>query len=331
MKVLLTGGTGFVGANLVRHLLARGDEVRCVVRKPNLCLEGLPVQIVTDPVTDVDRMARAMDGCDGVYHVAGIFDPGPGGDERMHEVHVTATETLLAAMGKAGVRRMVLCSSSVTVGFGPRDAPGDEDSPIDPDATYGRTGALRSYFSTKLQAERIGAAWKGAEVVIVNPDYIIGAWDIKPTSGQLIVTMAKAPLVPVYPRGGKCFQDVDDCAIGHILAMDKGVHGRRYLLGNENLSYREFMTLVAEVVGKRPPFLPVPNPLLDVAGFLGGRLQARDPHRFAGLDPNVLRAMQQQRYRTGARAVTELGVPQTPMRVAVEKAYRWFKEHGYCP
>ena len=330
MKVLVTGGTGFIGANLIRHMLARGDEVVALVRKPNLALEGLPIRLSTAAITDADALAAELDGCEGIYHVAGLFDPAPGGQARMREIHVTGTQALLRAAEKTGVRRIVVCSSSVTVGFGPRDRPGDEDSPLDPDAIYGKKGALRAYYSTKLQSEQLAFGWRSIEAVVVNPDYILGAWDIKPTSGALIVTMAKQPWVPVYPKGGKCFQDADDCALGHIYAMERGVSGRRYLLGNENLSYLEFMTLVAEVVGKQPPRLAVPDWALALSGRVGGRLAAIDPHRFAGLDPDVLQSMRQERYRSGRRAREELGVPATPIREAVEKAYRWFREHGYC-
>jgi dihydroflavonol-4-reductase len=153
--------------------------------------------------------------------------------------------------------------------------------------------------------------------------------DVKPTSGQLIVTMAKQ-WVPFFPQGGKCFQDADDCAVGHILAMERGTHGQRYLLGNQNLSYREFMELVADVVGARAPRIPLPTTALWAAGKVGSIGSRFDAHRFAGLNPYVLRSMQQERYRSGARARDELGVPQTDMRVAVKKAYKWFKDHGYC-
>ena len=224
---------------------------------------------------------------------------------------------------------LVLCSSSITVGFGPRDAPGDEDTPLDADAIYGRGNALRAYHDTKLQAEQLALGWQSLEVVGVNPDFILGAWDVKPTSGQLVLTMAKR-FVPVYPQGGKCFQDADDCALGHLYAMDRGRPGRRYLLGNENLSYRAFMEIVADVVGQRPPVLPLPTVATALAGRVGARLQRIDAHRFAGLDPNVLRSMQQARYRTAARAFDELGVPRTPIRDAVQKAWDWFQAHDYA-
>jgi dihydroflavonol-4-reductase len=326
MRYLLTGGTGFVGANVVRHLLARGDTVRCVVRKPNLCLEGLPVELVTPSVTDVDALARVAEGCDGIFHIAGIFDPGPTGAEAMRVLHVDATRALCAAATKAGVPKLLLCSSSVTIGFGSASQPGDEDTPLDPDAIYGRTGGLRVYHDTKLESEQIAAEWGG---VIVNPDYVLGPWDIKPTSGQLLVTLARRP-IPVYPRGGKCFIDADDCAVGHLAAMDRGRPGRRYLLGNHNLSYRAFMTLCAEVAGRTPPLLPVPGLALRAAGRAGAILQRFDAHRFAGLDSHVLLAMQQSRYRSGRRSWVELGVPRTPMRETVETAWRWFRAHGYC-
>lgn len=334
MNVLLTGATGFLGANVARHLLARGDRVRCLVRRPNKLVEGLPVELVQAPLVPRDRdeqraLMAAVEGCEGIYHVAGVFDPGPQGRRIMRDVHVFATRALCDAAVRAGVRRMVLCSSSVTVGFGPLEAPGDEDSPLDPTPIYGRDGPLRWYYDTKMQAEQLATSWGGVEVVVVNPDYVIGAWDIKPTSGQLILAMGKR-YVPFYPRGGKCFIDADDCAAAHLLAMDRGRPGRRYLLGNENLRYREFMGIIAEVTGQRPPVLPLSDLALRGAAIAGRLGQRVDPERFAGLDPMVLSSMQQERFRSGRRARDELGMASTPIRESVEKAWRWFKDNGYC-
>lgn len=324
-RFLLTGATGFVGANVVRHLLARGDEVVCVLRKPNLCVEGLPVTLSKVSMTDADALAKAAEGCDGVFHVAGTFDPGPEGEALMRTIHVDATKALIAACKAAGVPRLVLCSSSITVGFGPKEAPGDEDSPLDPDRVYGRSGALRTYYDTKLESEHLAA---DAGHVIVNPDYVLGAWDIRPTSGQLLLSVAKG-WVPVHPRGGKCFVDADDCAIGHLRAMDVGRPGRRYLLGNHNASYKEFMDLCAAAAGTRGPVLPMPNVVMHAAGLAGRMLSRVDTHRFAGLDANVLNSMRELRYRTGRRSWEELGVPRTDLRETIQKALGWFREHGY--
>jgi len=332
-KVLVTGGTGFIGANVVRLLVARGDRVTCTVRasSPGLGLAGLQVKRVRLDLGDPEAVARALRGVDDVYHLAGVFDPGPAGAELMRRVHVDAARTLCEASLAVGVRRLLYCSSSVTVGFGPRDAPGHEDTPLpDLDGFFGRGTALRAYHDTKLAGEALVASYvpRGLETVTVNPDYVIGPWDIKPTSGALIVAMAKR-WVPVYPAGGKCFIGALDCAQGHLLAMERGTPGRRYLLGNHNLSYAEFMGIVARVVGRRPPVAPVPRRVNGALGRVGRVLNRIDTHRFAGLDPMVLRAMAEQRYRTGQRSWDELGVPRTPIADAVQGAYDWFRKHRY--
>ena len=331
MRYAVTGATGFLGANLVRHLLSEGHEVLALIRKPNELIEGLPIETstVSLAVAEEAALADVLVGCDGIFHLAGIFDPSPGGEARMRTVHVEATGALCRAGARASVRRMVLCSSSITVGFGSRVAPGDEETPLDVDLAYGTRGALRAYHDTKLDAEHMVAQCTDIEGVIVNPDFIIGAWDVKPTSGQLLLSIARGR-VPIYPRGGKCFQNATDCSAGHLLAMERGQPGRRYLLGSHNLSYREFMEKVAAVVNGRPPRWPLPNWVTSAAG-LAGRVGSRiDAHRFAGLDGNVLRAMQSDRYRTDARARTELGLKPTPIEEGIEDAYRWFRERGYC-
>jgi dihydroflavonol-4-reductase len=332
-KVFLTGGTGFIGANVARSLVARGYEVVCLTRRssPGLCLEGLPVQLVQADLNDLSALSRAMEGCEDIYHLAGVFDASPQGKQLMQAVHVDGTRQLCEASLKVGARRFLLCSSSVTVGYGPLSAPGDEDSaPPDLDSIYGHDGPLRWYHDSKAEAEQLVHSFhaRGLETVTVNPDYIIGAWDIKPTSGALVLTIAKG-WIPFYPRGGKCFQDVEDCAEGHVLAMEKGRVGERYLLGNENHSYRSFMSIIGQVVGRRPPLLPMPRLAGEALGLVGAVGNRFDAHRFTGLNRYVLRSMAQERYRSGDKAVRELGVPQTPLYVAVEKAHRWFRDHGY--
>ncbi len=334
MRVFVTGGTGFVGANVVRALLNRGYAVRCLIREssPRLCVEGLDVEFVEASLSDVDALAKAMDGCEAVQHVAGTYDSSPKGRERMRYIHVDATKHLMDAALMVGAQRFVVCSSSVTIGWGSLDAPGDEDTPIpNIDEVYGTNTALRAYYDSKIASEDLARQYaeQGLGAVIVNPDYVIGEWDVKPTSGAMIVNIAKH-WVPVYPKGGKCFIGAKDCAEGHVLAMESGVAGQRYLLGIENHSYRTFMTKIADVVGRKPPAVPIPHLATRAAG-LAGRVVARiDPHKATALDAQVLRSMQAQRYRTGRRALEELGMPHTPLEVSIERAYRWFKDHGYC-
>lgn len=333
-RVLVTGGTGFVGANVVRHCLSRSDAVVCAVRpsSPELCLEGLDVERASLDLFDVKSLVPALKGVTGIYHCAGTFDPGPGGEKKMHAIHVEATQNLCEAALIAGVKRLVLCSSSVTVGFGSKEQPGDEATPIqNVSAVYGESGPLRAYYETKLASENLVKTYnqRGLETVTVNPDYVIGAWDIKPTSGAMILQMKKHR-IPLFPRGGKCFVDADDCAAAHLGAMDNGRPGERYLLGNENLSYAEFMGLIAQAVGRKPPNRPLPNSVTWGLGQAGKILTRFRPHAAAGLDPWVLHSMSQERYRSGAKAREELGMPQTPLVDSIAKALKWFEANGYC-
>ena len=335
MRVLVTGGTGFVGAHVVRAHLAAGWQVRCAVRpsSPGLALEGLDVERVQLTLDRPSALGGALADVDAVQHIAGIFDPTPGGSDRMRAVHVDATRALCtAALAQPTPPRFVLCSSSITVGWGSIAAPASEASPVpDPDRVYGRGNALRAYYDSKLEAEAVVRSFvdRGLHGVIVNPDYVIGPWDRKPTSGAIILAMAKR-WVPVFPRGGKSFIDAADCGLGHLRALERGRPGARYLLGLHNLSYQDFMGRVARVVGRSPPLLPMPRTLTGAVGQIGRLLNRLPTERFAGLQPQVLASMQSERYRDGQRARQELGLPVTPIEASIEAAYAWFRDHGYC-
>jgi len=335
MRVLVTGGTGFVGAHVVRAPLAAGWRVRCAVRpsSPGLLIDGLDVERAQLPLDDPEALRAALADVDAVQHVAGIFDTGPGGLERMRAVHVGATRALCeAALAQPSPPRLVLCSSSVTVGWGSKADPADEHTPLpSPEHLYGRDNALRWYFDTKLEAEQLLRSYvdRGLQGVIVNPDFVLGPLDRKPTSGAIILAMAKR-WVPVHPRGGKCFIDAADCGRGHLLALERGTPGERYLLGVHNLSYRELMQAVARVVGRRPPIAPMPYLVTGAIGRVGALLNRLPTERFTGLHPQVMRSMQSERYRSGRRAIDELGLPSTPIEQSIEAAYAWFRDHGYC-
>ena len=333
MKYVLTGATGFLGANLLYYLQDLGHDVHCIIRKPNMLVENKGATLHTIPLTenpaDIDKLATVMDGADGVFHLAGVFDPSPEGRRLMTQVHIFGTRALLRAAELAKIRRFITCSSSITVGFGDQSAPGDENSHIQVEQVVGRSGPLRWYFDTKRQAEKITLGWENLETIVVNPDYILGAYDIKPTSGQMIVTMKKRG-IPFYPLGGKCFLSAEDCARAHLAAMEKGRIGQRYLLGYHNYSYRDILGKIAKVVGRTAPSLPMPTRVMKFAGHLGKVASRVDKHRFAGLDPMVLMSMQEKRYRSGQKMIEELGIQPQPIEAAIESAYQWFCENGYC-
>lgn len=332
MRTLLTGANGLIGANLVRELLAQGQQVRVYLRSsgPHPTLEGLPVEKVIGTLKDRKTLTRALEGCDGVYHLAGAYETGALAFARMYECFIKGTETVAEAMLDACVQRLVLCSSSITLPFGDKHHPAREDDP-EPFGAAGPPypGSLKAYYDLRIQQEALGRRYleRGLEVVIVNPDFVIGAYDSKPSSGAIVLQVARMPWLPVVPPGGKSFIHARACAEGHRLAFERGRPGERYLLGDHNLSYLEALREIAEVVGRPRPRRSLPVELMGVAGGVeklvaswlpaGKDLSARLGSTFIG------------RYRSPEKARRELGLRSVPFRDAVEEAWAWFQAQGY--
>lgn len=333
MRVLVTGATGFIGANLVRVLLARGVSVRVLVRssRPSPVLEGLSVESIQGALDDPATLARALEGITQVYHLAGTYETGAGAAERMWTSHAEGTRHLGEAALRAGVSRMVVCSSSITLPFGTQAQPASETDPdpyLHTEPPY--AGELLGYYRAKRgqEAQALALTQKGLPCVIVNPDFVLGAWDVKPSSGAIILQVARLPWLPVYPPGGKSFIHAEDCALGHVLAMEKGTPGSRYLLGDHNLSYGEALSVIARVVGRPPPGMALPRGLLGLAGGLervAGRLLPEGQALTARLGATFI-----GRYRSPERARRELGLPSRPFEAAVVDAWAWFRAHGYA-
>lgn len=332
MRTLLTGANGLIGANLVRELLAHNQQVRVYLRSPgpHPTLEGLPVEQVIGTLKDRRALTRALEGCDGVYHLAGAYETGTQAFARMHECFIQGTETVAEAMLDAGVQRLVLCSSSITLPFGEQRHPAREYDP-DPYGPNGPPypGSLRAYYELRVQQEALGRRYleRGLDVVIVNPDFVLGAYDVKPSSGAIVLQVARMPWLPVVPPGGKSFIHARACAEGHRLAFERGRPGERYLLGDHNLSYLEAISEIAAVVGRPRPLRSLPVELMGVAGGLeklvagwlpaGKDLSARLGSTFIG------------RYRSPEKARQELGLRSRPFREAVQDAWQWFEAQGY--
>ncbi len=332
MRVLVTGATGFIGANLVRVLLERDVEVRVLRRQssPTLLLDGLPVETFTGHLTDPESMENATRGCSQVYHLAGAFETGPDAEARMLDCHEKGTRVLGEAALRMGVKRMVVCSSSITLPFGPLDAPAaeDDDDPFEEGGVPYRHELLAYYRAKKAQEREARALIpKGLETVIVHPDFVLGPWDIKPTSGALILQIARSPWIPFYPPGGKSFIGARDCALGHVLAMERGKPGRSYLLGDHNLTYGEAMKRIARVVSRPPPAVPLPSSIPRFVNALD-RVFGRQGSRLSHLATH-LESLFIGRYRSPERARRELGLKSTPFETFVDEAWKWFRDHDY--
>lgn len=314
---LVTGATGLVGNSLVRLLLARGDTVRVLVRQG--CdarpLAGLPVERAIGDVRDAASVARAAADVRRVFHAAGRVAVGRTGLAGMRRVNVGGTAAVARAARAAGAR-LVHVSSVDALGYGTRDRPADEDSPPDPRIRV-------PYVLTKREAEDAvrSEVARGLDAVIVNPVFVLGPWDWKPSSGRLLVAVA-AGRVRVAPPGGNDFCHGEDVAAGIVAAAERGRTGERYVLGGEALDYRAALALFAEVTGGSAPLFTAPAAAVRLAGWaasaLGG-LRGREPELNAA--SAALSCL--PHHFSDAKARRELGYRSRSALEAARDAWEW--------
>jgi dihydroflavonol-4-reductase len=331
--VLVTGGSGFIGINLLRRLAAAGahdgrrPRVRALLRNPDAAtaLDGLAIERVRGDILDYASVRAAMDGVEHVYHVAGRVDLSPFHRAGVFAVNVEGTDNVCRAALDAGVRRLVHTSTISTIGTGAPDAPADETS------VFSVPGLSVPYFESKRAGE-LRALEHGAksrmDVVVVNPSFVLGAYDVGPSSGEVILLATRLGGVPLYARGALNAVAVDDVVTGHINAMAKGRPGERYILGNENLSHRALLTLIADELGLRPPRLPIWEPGARLFTIWGDLLGPYFPNAFRNWNTAMLKVAGVAQYVSCEKARRELDLPQTPVRQAIREAYDWYAANG---
>ncbi len=328
MATLLTGGTGFIGSHIARALLARGDEVRCLVRPGRgAALTGLSVEPIEGDLTRPATLARAVRGVRVLYHCAADYRLGAADPETIFRTNVAGTDALLGTAADAGVERVVYTSSVGALAGGPRPQQAADESCL-PDPRH-LPGA---YKQSKFAAERTAEAWheRGLPVVIVSPTTPVGEGDAKPTpTGRMIVDFLSGR-IPAYVAGGLNVVDVRDVAAGHLLAETRGQPGQRYILGCRNLSFRELFQLLARVSGRAAPRLRLPY-WLPLAAAHAEVLLARRTRREPRFTPEAVRLSALPMYFDAGRAVRELGLPQSPVEGALARAVEWYRARGYAP
>jgi dihydroflavonol-4-reductase len=325
-STLLTGGTGFVGAAVARALLSRGHEVRALVRHggDRRNLDGLAVEPVEGDLTDPASLARAVAGCRFVVHVAAdyrIWVPDPAA---MLRANVEGTRALCLAALDAGAERIIYCSSVAALGLTNDGSPADERTPVNEEKVVG------IYKKSKFRAERTVLELvreRGLPAVIVNPSTPVGPRDIKPTPTGKMILDAAAGRMPAYVDTGLNVVHVDDVAEGHMLALEHGRIGEKYILGGENLALRALLAMVAEATGRRPPALRLPN-----AALWPVALACEALFRTTGIEPLVtrdhLRMARKKMFFSSAKAQAELGYAPRPAREAVRDAVSWLRATG---
>lgn len=327
MDALVTGGTGFVGANLVRELLRDGESVRVLVRRGSdrRALEGCRVELVEGDLLDPASLERAAVGVRHVYHVAADYRLWAPDAAALYRANVDGTRAILAAAAAAGAERVVHTSTVGALGVPPGGGPGTETTPVS------LADMVGAYKRSKFLAERVAEEWarRGLPVVIVNPSAPVGAWDVKPTpTGRVIVDFLQRRMFATLDTGLNLVH-VKDVARGHILAARRGRVGDKYILGGRNLPLSEIFRLLARLTGLPAPRVEIPYPVawLGAACMEGwARLTGRPPR--ASL--TAVRMAKKRMYFDPTKAVRELGLPQTPVEEALRDAVEWFVERGYA-
>lgn len=324
-SAFVTGGTGFVGANLVRLLLAQGYTVRALVRPHSRLnnLQGLPVELVTGDLSDRD-LAQHMTGCNYLFHVAAHYSLWRKDREALYQSNVMGTRNVLAAARTAGIERTVYTSSVAAIGV-KEGGIADEtyQSPVEQ--------LIGAYKQSKYWAEQeaVQAIATGQDIVIVNPSTPIGPWDIKPTpTGEIILRFLRRQM-PFYLNTGLNLVHVQDVAWGHLLALQTGKTGDRYILGHQNLSLKTMLDLLADITGLPSPQRTIPAWIPLTVAWCDETLLAP-----LGKAPSVaidsVRMATQLMYYNPAKAVQELGLPQTPIVTALQDAVEYFVNHKYA-
>lgn len=325
-KVLVTGGNGFLGSNLTRELYRLGYDVRVLVR-PNADLKGIadiPSELFRGHIDCEADVFQAVEGCDLVIHAASVTEQWSVAYEEYERVNFTGTQHIVQACLANKVTRLVHVSTANTIGPGTRLNPGTELN------GFTLFHANSGYINTKYLAQQYvleQVERRGLPAVVVNPTFMIGPNDVKPSSGKLLLHGLKRKIV-FYPPGGKNFVYIHDVCQGIISALHKGETGNCYLLAGENLSYREFFTLVNRLENRSAWLIRVPGFVLSTAG-LAGAFSKLLTGRGGRLNPSTAYMLRLDNYYSGRKAAAELSLRYTPVEEAVRKALSWFKEHNY--
>ncbi|SFB83746.1 Nucleoside-diphosphate-sugar epimerase [Parapedobacter composti] len=321
MNVLVTGANGLLATNTIVNLLARGYGVKGLIRNAKKFL--LPphdnLELVPGDITDMASLDRATTGCEYIIHCAATTDQNLLKYADYHRINVVGTENIIQAALKNGIKKIVYVSTANTFGYGTLQQPGNETTPMRPPFSNAW------YAKSKWEGEKkVLAAQDRLEVTVVNPTFMIGAYDGKPSSGA-IIQMGYGKRVVFHPPGGKNFVNVSDAAIGVVNALEQGRNGEAYLLAGDNLSYRDFFRLLGRQTGGRPVLITVPKAVLLAAGYVGDLLRAVGVR--TALSSVNMKILCVKNYYSNDKARSELAITFHPISQGIDSAVNWFRKH----
>jgi dihydroflavonol-4-reductase len=327
MKVLITGADGLLGNNLARELLSRNHEVSALLldeQLPALGLKDLPIRRYFGNILDKSAVSNAVAGHDLVVHAAASTQIYPARDPVIRQVNITGTAHVIDACLEHNVSRLIHVGTANSFAPGCKQQPGDENG-----AYTGLKYGL-DYKDSKYEAQKLiqqAVANRGLNAVIVNPTFMIGPFDTKPSSGALILALYQKK-VPLYTPGSRTYVAVKDAAIAIANAFTAGKAGECFILGNQSLSYKEAFDIITETIGVAAPKFSLPSQMIKMFGMYSSWYAS-----FSGKSPVVTKEMAllscTHHCYTGEKARQQLGMPCTELHIAVKECFDWFQQNGY--
>ena len=325
MTTLVTGAAGFLGSHVARQLVARGDNVRVLMRSSstNRAIGDLSLEYVTGDLRDPASLARAMKDVERVFHVAADYRLWARRWQDIYDSNVGGTKNLLDAARRAGVKQVIYTSTVATIAVDRPQHPNEfTDAKLEEMVGHYK----RSKWLAEKEAQ--SAAKSGLPVIIAMPTTPVGPWDWKPTpTGKIILDFLNGKM-PGYVQTGLNFVGVEECAAGHLLIAEKGKVGERYLLGGENLTLKQMLDALAKITGLPAPKLKIPHGLalgVAYANTAFSRLLGREP----GIPVEGVKIARHMMFVDCSRAKRELGFKAGPVVAALERAVRWYEANGY--
>jgi dihydroflavonol-4-reductase len=325
-KALVTGAAGFIGSNVVRELLSEGVEVKALVQRGENMrnLEGLDVERVKGNVLDIESLRKAIRGCDTLFHLAAIYKFWTPDPRHLYEVNIRGGNYMLMAAREADVEKIVYTSSIGAIGIGEGELAATEETPFN--WFEDKIDYILSKFLSEMNALDMAAF--GLPLVAVNPAVPFGPGDITPTpSGKVIVDVVNGNF-PGYIDAGFCVVDVRDVARGHVLAALKGRIGEKYILGNQNIHFKDFVERVARTAGVEIKLRKLPKPLMYAYGWASEQISNRFTHKEPVLTYAGARSTARYVYFDNTKARTELGLRFRLLDETLLDAIAWFQEIG---
>jgi len=325
MTTLVTGAAGFLGSHVTRQLVARGEEVRVLIRasSSNRAISDLPLEYVTGDLRDARSLERAMKGVQRVFHVAADYRLWAKRSQDIYDSNVGGTKNLLAAAKAAGVAQLIYTSTVATIAVDRPELPNEfTDSKLEE--------MIGHYKRSKWMAEQeaLKAAKEGLPLLVAMPTTPVGPWDWKPTpTGKIILDFLNGKM-PGYVETGLNFVGVEECAAGHLLVAERGKVGERYLLGAENLTLKEMLDTLAKITSLPAPGMKIPHGVALGVAYVESTLS-----RLVGREPQIpvegVKIAQHKMFVDCSRAQKELGFQPGPVAAALERAVRWYEMNRY--